>query len=101
MRCNIHQSRSVPVTRSSNLHRRLPEPLPRSRRPRRPHLSHVVGWAYVQEFRLGAGDYGAGLRCWQWTVATRSPSNFGFAKLANLRSAVGRCGFISGTSRRP
>jgi hypothetical protein len=27
----------------------------------------------------------------QWTVATRSPSNFGFAKLANLRTPVPHC----------
>jgi hypothetical protein len=27
----------------------------------------------------------------QWTVATRSPSNFGFAKLANIRTPVPHC----------
>ena len=27
----------------------------------------------------------------QWTVATRSPSNFGFAKLANIRNPVPQC----------
>ena len=27
----------------------------------------------------------------QWTVATRSPSQFGFAKLANIRTLVGNC----------
>jgi hypothetical protein len=27
----------------------------------------------------------------QWSVATRSPSNFGYARLTNLRAAVARC----------
>jgi hypothetical protein len=46
---------------------------------------------YASESRTGAQDACAGE---QWSVATRSPSNFGFAKLANLRAAVGNtCGW--------
>jgi hypothetical protein len=45
-------------------------------------------------FNEYAGDSGPGMEVCegeQWTVATRSPSNFGFAKLANIRTPVPHC----------
>jgi hypothetical protein len=56
-------------------------------------------------FNDRASDEGVGVQeCVgeQWTVATRSPSNFGFAKLANIRNAVPTATFVTReASRQP
>jgi hypothetical protein len=51
-----------------------------------------VGPMFNDTVRTSA-NAGSGQECFgeQWSVATRSPSNFGFALLANIRTPVPRC----------
>jgi hypothetical protein len=50
----------------------------------------------------GAMNSGSAIECVaeQWAVFTRSPANFGFARLANLRPSDRVASFVSGTSGR-